>query len=194
MAAAAPRELLLVLLVVALVPERAHPQIPTVCTDAVSLATLECCPDACGAAEGRGRCEELLPPPPHFNMSSSNVRDNWPHYFTRVCHCFGNYAGYDCSRCKFGYYGESCEWSQVLPRRSLQDLTDQEWREYNTILRLSKTHSSDYRVVLAEEKPGTTDLRMSDIDLYDLYVWMHHYAAKGCPLGNVRCCVIGLAK
>ena len=33
-------------------------------------------------------------------------------------------------------------------------------------------------VVLEEAVPGTTNLSMTNISLYNLYVWMHHYAAK----------------
>ena len=61
-------------------------QIPTVCSDAKSLENLECCPvtndSVCGQDAGRGQCTELNLP--GYNRSSTDVRRNWPHYFTKV--------------------------------------------------------------------------------------------------------------
>ena len=37
---------------------------------------------------------------------------------------------------------------------------------------------SGYKVVLEERVPGTADLTMSNISLYDLMIWMHHYVSK----------------
>ena len=42
-------------------------------------------------------------------------------------------------------------------------------------------------VVLEEAVPGTTNLSMTNISLYNLFVWMHHYAAKdSVTLGNAK--------
>ena len=151
-------------------------QIPAVCTDAESLWTLTCCPNQCGANEGRGECAKL--DLPNYSMTSTDVRENWPHYFTQGCKCNGNYGGYDCSVCKYGYYGTTCNLTQVLPRKSIQQLTEQEWREYIEILKMARTYQSDYKIVLGEYTPGTTNINMSNITLYNLFVWQHHFAAK----------------
>ena len=98
---------MVVLICVVLAPTFVHSQIPTACADAESLRTLTCCPNECGEADGRGVCEDI-DLPDHYSRTSSDVRANWPHYFTRACSCTGNYWGYDCSRCKYGYYGEDC--------------------------------------------------------------------------------------
>ena len=61
-------------------------QIPTTCSGASSLENLQCCPDTsdgvCGQDAGRGECTELNLP--GYNRNSTDVRRNWPHYFTRV--------------------------------------------------------------------------------------------------------------
>ena len=102
----------------------------------------------------------------------------------QFCQCSGNYSGYDCSRCKFGYYGESCDQFQVLPRRPIATYSDDEWAEFIDILIRSRQFESDYHVVLEETVPGNVSLRTSNVTLYKLYVWMHHYAAKdGNTLG-----------
>ena len=155
-------------------------QIPTVCADSYSLKNLTCCPSTahgeCGEDAGRGACVEL-----NFaghSNETSDVRVNWPHYYTRVCQCSGNYAGYDCSRCKFGYYGPDCSAKQVLPRKPVRDLTEEEWEDFKNILKLTRSHDSGYQIVLEESLPGNDDLVMTNVSLYGLMTWQHHYAAK----------------
>ena len=98
--------------------------------------------------------------------------------WSQSCQCNGNYAGYDCSRCKFGHYGEDCSQSQVLPRLSIASYTDEDWEEFIDILRMLLTHDSGYVVILEESYPGNSDLVTSNITLYKLYVWLHHYASR----------------
>lgn len=163
-----------------LLPQDTIAQIPTDCTDALSLESSVCCPTTadgvCGEGANRGTCVTL--DFPGYSNETSNVRVNWPHYFTRVCECNRNYAGHDCSRCKFGYFGVNCSEMQVLPRKPIRDLSDQEWMKYIDILRKTKTYNSGYKVVLEESIPGNASLVMSDISLYNLYIWIHHYTAK----------------
>ena len=97
---------------------------------------------------------------------------------TQVCRCNGNYSGYDCSRCKFGHYGPDCSQSQVFPRRPIASYTDEEWEELIEIIQLLRSHDSGYTVILEESFPGDSSLLMTNITLYKLYVWLHHYAAK----------------
>ena len=155
-------------------------QIPTVCTDTQSLENSICCPTTtegvCGMNANRGSCGQLSIP--NYDATSSDVRVNWPHYFTRACVCNGNYAGYDCSRCKFGYFGTDCNQKQILPRRPISDYSASEWTTYNNILRKTRTYDSGYIAVLEEQMPGNVNLSTSNISLYHLYVWIHHYTAK----------------
>ena len=158
-------------------------QIPAACTDAVSLQTLTCCPNQCGANEGRGVCANL-DLPPNYSTTSTDARENWPHYFTRGCKCNKNYGGYDCSACKYGYYGTTCNQTQVLPRKSIQQLTEQEWRDYIEILKMARSYPSGYKIVLGKYAPGTTNIEMSNITLYNLFIWQHHFAAKDSECGG----------
>ena len=73
-------------------------QIPRACTDTSSLRNMICCPTAdgvCGINAGRGECASLQY---SHSTGTTDVRNNWPHYFTMACQCRGNYSGYDCSR------------------------------------------------------------------------------------------------
>ena len=95
-----------------------------------------------------------------------------------MCQCNGNYLGYDCSRCKFGHYGPDCSQSDVLPRRPLASYTNQEWEELIEIIQMLHSHDSGYTVILEESFPGNSNLLMTNITLYKLYVWIHHYASR----------------
>ena len=170
--------------IAALSLQNVNSQIPTECADQVSLDTLTCCPNGCGESDNRGECMDIdFAERPH-DMTTTDVRRNWPHYFTRACKCSGNYGGVDCSRCKYGYYGATCDQKEVLARSSIQELDDEEWAEYIDIIRETRTFNSGYKIVLGEYVPGTTDFETADIDLYDFFVWAHHYTAKDAGCGG----------
>ena len=41
-----------------------------------------------------------------------------------------------------------------------------------------RTYDSDYTAILEESIAGNSNLKMTNITLYKLYVWLHHYAAR----------------
>ena len=148
--------------------------------DPADLTARKCCPlfdgSECGSDDGRGVCGIITLP-----EERSCVRDAWPYYFDRVCICNHNFAGYDCSRCKYGYYGDSCNDSKVMDRRPISEYSQQQWEDYVKILNLTKTHHSGHSVFLEEPPTSSSDpsqLPTSTISLYDLFVWQHHYPAK----------------
>ena len=165
----------------AVFPEKGHAQIPAVCATADNLQRMVCCPDNCGQDEGRGECVDVRPP--MFDSNSTDVRGNWPHYFTRACNCSGNYYGVDCTRCKYGYYGDSCELKQKLERRSTENLSVIEWNNYINILKMARNYDSDYAIVVRELENttiGATEIASHTVrtNLYNFFVWLHHYSAK----------------
>ena len=62
-------------------------QIPTTCADDDSLENL-CCPTkvdgVCGENANRGQCVSLNIT--GYSLNTTNVRDNWPHFYTHVSH------------------------------------------------------------------------------------------------------------
>ena len=78
--------LLLIVTGACLMPLRTFGQIPAACADKESLENLRCCPTTadgvCGEDAGRGDCVELNIK--GYSRNTTNVRDNWPHYFTHV--------------------------------------------------------------------------------------------------------------
>lgn len=163
-------------------------QIPTVCTDQASLENSMCCPNTtdgvCGADANRGACMPIEIP--NYDSNSSNVRENWPHYYTQICQCNGNFSGYDCSRCKFGYYGSDCSQFQVLPRPPARDLSDEDWADFTDILKRAKRYDSGYSAVLEDLQPGNASIPTAPLTIYDYYVWLHHYTTKETFEGMYR--------
>ncbi len=174
----------IIVISIALSSQFVSSQIPTACSDPDSLQNLTCCPNNCGADESRGSCVDLGL---RHNMESLDVRGNWPHYFTRACSCTGNYSGVDCSRCKYGHFGTNCEKYAVISRRPIHLLTGEEWTNYTNILKMSRTRDSGYEIVLDQYRPGTVDIETADIDLYDFFVWLHHFAAKDSECDGKKC-------
>ena len=161
-------------------------QIPTVCSDTNSLETLTCCPTTpdgvCGADTGRGACGSVSLP--GYSTETSDVRENWPHYFSQICFCNGNYGGYDCGRCRLGHHGADCSQKTVVARREVSSFSDAEWQAFNSLLLQTREWDSGYRVVLEESRPGNATLATTNTSLYGLYVWVHHYAAKDSQSGG----------
>ena len=131
---------------------------------------------------GRGTCGPLNLP--GYNENTNDVRENWPHYFTYICVCNGNFSGYDCGRCKLGHFGTDCSQKEVVPRRDVSTFSDAEWQEFNNILKQTREWDSGYTVVLEDSTPGNVTLSTTNTSLYGLYVWIHHYAAKDSQRGG----------
>ena len=78
----------LIVIGVWLIPQYTVGQIPTACADDDSLENLRCCPTTvdgvCGENANRGQCVPLNIP--GYSLNTTNVRDNWPHFYTHVSH------------------------------------------------------------------------------------------------------------
>ena len=166
-------------------------QIPEVCSSKNNLTSRTCCPvptgitgalTECGNNLGRGECRPVSSYCyTGYPNNENDPRRNWPSYFfNRTCHCNGNYAGYDCSECKFGYEGDDCNTkSSLRQRQSVVTMTDDEWEDYNKKITRSKYEASRYVILLFNEIDGNVlNAEIKNISLYNLFTWMHHYAAK----------------
>ena len=167
-------------------------QIPKECAASQNLMSRICCPvptdvtgatTACGSNLGRGECRLVSPYCYTQYPNNGDPRLNWPSYFfNRTCRCNGNYAGYDCGECKFGYEGNDCNTksSPLRMRRNIMDMTDSEWEDYNKKIIISKNaEESRYVVLLFNEADGNAfNAKPVNISLYDMFTWMHHYVAK----------------
>ena len=134
-------------------------QFPRVCTDWDSLRDKICCPTPkgftieCGYDGDRGKCQELTIRDWTSNYSHyrpfqmRDERHNWPRaLYHKVCKCNANYAGYDCSKCAFGYFGSTCTQKKNLTRRNFLSLTAEEKDRYMRYVNISKYSVSDFVV------------------------------------------------
>ena len=172
-------------------------QIPTPCASNYTSAESSryCCPVAnvngqsigpCGNEAGRGECVAVsdlcnvgyataFEQAPDC-MQLDDKRLNWPsRFFTHICRCNDNYGDYDCASCAYGYTSAESGCGQKITeaRRSIASLNDEEWKAYLDLLNKSKHEASTRYVALS----GTEE-NYTAISVYDLFVWLHHYAAK----------------
>lgn len=157
-------------------------QIPSVCANNANLQSGECCPDNCGGS-ARGVCVNVSTMcnigydgsglPENF---TNDGRFNWPsQIFTRVCQCKGNYGGYKCSECEFGYKGDDCS---IKSMRNRASITAQgfDWTNYRNQLNRSKFEiQSRYKVYTGGNLKDESNYK--EVTLYNLFAWMHHYVA-----------------
>ena len=156
-------------------------QFPRPCTTDEVRQTKECCPDfngsPCGQRFGRGICASYVD---QENAAPVDYRVNWPHFFYHsVCECYGNYDGYDCSQCLPGWKGHDCMEPHHVKRKEITDLTDSERETFLSSLDRAKHNQSSRYMILSSNDtmvPGNYEFENSTV--YNLYVWMHYYAAK----------------
>ena len=167
--------------------------IPAVCANNASLQARECCPTTpsgvCGGSRGScvsvsTLCKTDYSSPMLSSSEDPNMyftddgRFNWPsQIFERVCQCHGNYGGYDCRECKFGYEGNEC--NTKLPNRvrtSIADLSD--WSTYRKQLSKAKhePYSERYKVYIGGNL--TDEASYVNVSLYDTFTWIHHYVSR----------------
>lgn len=176
-------------------------QFPRACATLDAYLSHECCPEfrgtgsLCGAVEGRGQCLDTtiidLPHGDQYNLINIDDRERWPErFFNRSCVCIGNFGGFDCGSCKFGWTGENCDQPrQLAVRRNILDMPLDEAQKFLDILDQAKTTihpdyviaRDHYRNLLADDplKPNYID-----VSIFDLFVWVHYYSVRDTLLGG----------
>lgn len=109
------------LLVVVVLTPWTLAQFPRQCVTSAGLRSGQCCPsptgavdDECGSATGRGQCVSVAVDShrhgPQYPHDGRDDRERWPlRFFNRTCQCNGNFAGYNCVRCRHGLTGPNCD-------------------------------------------------------------------------------------
>ncbi|XP_075067537.1 tyrosinase-like [Mixophyes fleayi] len=160
-------------------------QFPRVCATEAAFRTKSCCPlwkdkSPCGSLSGRGKCINWAvfrgSKIPQYN----DDRLDWPrHYYDNTCECHGNFSGFDCGDCKFGYHGEKCDRYKVVVRRELRELSFLEKKRFFSYLALAKTtKSKDFVVLSTGDRHHRETYRFVDASLYDVFAWLHYYSMK----------------
>lgn len=103
---------------------------PPACASSKSLMEKECCPpwtrrEPCGRLSGRGSCRVILstaPLGPQFPFTGWTTASLGPSiFYNRTCQCFGNFMGFNCGSCKFGF-GDPAAQATAGWGRSIFDL------------------------------------------------------------------------
>jgi len=190
--------LTIICLVIVVVP-LTEGQFPRACVTLDSLQKKECCPipkgftAPCGSDGNRGTCQTLNIREWNYTYShfksfqKEDDRHNWPNaLYKKVCRCQGNFAGYDCSKCEYGYYGNECNQKKIQIRRNFVKLTTEDKHRYMRYINMSKFFQSDYvvtstpyQVIDQTVKDGKDPSSLfHNVSNYDLFTWMHYYAAR----------------
>ncbi|XP_074535027.1 tyrosinase [Halichoeres trimaculatus] len=174
-------------------------QFPRACANSEALRTKVCCPvwqgdgSACGALTGRGFCADVVvsdePHGPQYPHRGIDDRERWPlAFFNRTCRCAGNYGGYNCGECKFGYWGSNCAEYRVSVRRNILTMSTAEQQKFISYLNLAKNTISPEFVITtgtrSEMGPNGENPMFANINTYDLFVWMHYYVSRDAFLGG----------
>lgn len=173
-------------------------QFPRVCANTQNLLRKECCPlwdgdgSPCGELSNRGSCQNILlsqaPLGPQFPFSGVDDREDWPSvFYNRTCKCEGNFMGFNCGECKFGFSGLNCTERRLRTRRNIFQLSTTEKNKFLAYLNLAKNiPSQDYVIATGtytQMKNGSNPM-FRNINVYDLFVWMHYYASRDTLLGG----------
>ncbi|XP_071987720.1 tyrosinase-like [Engystomops pustulosus] len=166
-------------------------QFPRVCTSDAAFRTKTCCPlwkdkSPCGSLSGRGKCRDWIDYTGRTLPMYNDDRLDWPrHYYDYTCECFGNYSGFDCGDCKYGYQGENCDRKKIIIRREIRELSPLEQKRLFSYLALAKTtKSQDYVILSTGDRHHRETYRFVDASLYDVFVWMHYYSMKPIMINN----------
>ncbi|XP_076820370.1 tyrosinase-like [Clavelina lepadiformis] len=168
-------------------------QFPRACTSSQSLQLRECCPagidgSKCGESQGRGICEKIKQADTNLSLNETMLllldeRASWPTaFYDRACLCWGNYDGVDCSKCKAGYQGESCNKRTALrTRRNFTSLSVEDVKKFVSILDQSKRINSENYVILTTSYDQILQKQtpvFKNVTIHNLFVWMHSYVSR----------------
>ncbi|XP_075054588.1 tyrosinase-like [Mixophyes fleayi] len=154
-----------------------------------------CCPyypdsngSPCGAHLGRGSCVLLSRsrsmPPVDIIIDERHFFPSY--FFNTTCLCQGNFWGYKCGECIFGYKGKNCDESYTVIRMDIRQVSLAKRKAYFAALNYCK-HITDreYYILQAGHRFRSGTFRFVEASCYDVWCFNHYYATKAF-INNTR--------
>lgn len=148
-----------------------------------------CCPiprwskDVCGGPK-RGVCahikysQETIP-----EIYKFDDRVEWPRrFFHSVCHCKGNFFGFDCGECWYGWEGRNCNKRKMILRRNIKSLNQRDRRLLLKIIDRSLYVPSGLSVYIDktndQNDPFSREMKWIPASIQYMLVFIHRFGSR----------------
>lgn len=113
-------------------------------------------------------------------------RFHWPlAFFQYSCQCFGNFAGYMCHQCLYGYTGKDCTERIVRVRKDFKKVTPREKRYILSTFEKARTTLSDYVILdVTKSADPVKNATFLTASVYDYLAYVHYYASRKTIFDN----------
>ncbi|KAL3308408.1 hypothetical protein Ciccas_013062, partial [Cichlidogyrus casuarinus] len=149
-----------------------------------------CCPTpkgskgACGG-EGVGSCQPVFIQSDSIKQYGFFMQDdrfNWPSkFFNHVCKCEGNYFGFACNECYYGWTGEKCDKRVTYIRKNIMSFSPSEKEMFVNVVAQMPNVETEYLLPVEKDNLHSDPMRGMKWESTDLHYYiaaLHRYASR----------------